>query len=335
MKDFTLDNLSNELSIKKTLARIRCVRKTIYIVPKEMISTVFAATRDMIDVISDRHCKYLGVSEQQYEEISKKIMGIIRGRGLTTKEIKQVLNTTLNVSPIVNLMCDQGLLIRGIPKKGWKSNIHTYYRFDEYFPDVNLHEVDETRARELVVRQYLAAYDPVTVNDIVWWTGFPKGQIKMIVDNLQDDLSHIKILDMKEDFLILNSDKTSLSSVKNPTRPVVNLLPSLDPYLMGYKDRERYLDLEYYNMIFDRSGNATSSILLDGQIIGVWDFIGSYVKIFLFNEVKASVLKEIHMKAKNIGTFISGGEVKIKQCKSMVPLTERTAGGFMSPLKQD
>jgi len=57
---------------------------------------------------------------------------------MTVEEIKNVLGIESNISAIVNLMCDQGLLIQGIPRHGWKSNIHTYYPFWNYFPDVNL-----------------------------------------------------------------------------------------------------------------------------------------------------------------------------------------------------
>jgi hypothetical protein len=38
--------------------------------------------------------------------------------------------------------------------------------------------------------------------------------------------------------------------------------------------------------------------------------------------------------AKKIGKFIVNREAQIKECDSMVPLTRRTAGGVMSPLKE-
>jgi hypothetical protein len=60
--------------------------------------------------------------------------------------------------------------------------------------------------------------------------------------------------------------------------------------------------------VFDRSGNATSTILLDGKIVGVWD-IGEdkepSVKIYLFDEIKNSALTEISSKAQKIGKFIT------------------------------
>lgn len=87
--------------------------------------------------------------------------------------------------------------------------------------------------------------------------------------------------------------------------------------------------------MFDRSGNATSTILLDGRVVGVWDLEEEEltVKIHLFKKVENNLLTEIYSKAEEIGKFINGEEVKIIKCNSMTPLTRRTAGGFMSPLK--
>ena len=114
-----------------------------------MISYGFTATRKMAEVTSERYSKYLGIDQETYERISLQILEILKGKGLTTTEIKKELGTKLKLSSIVNLMCDQGLLIRGAPKKGWKSNIHTYFLFQEYFPDIDLN-TDEENAKKLV-----------------------------------------------------------------------------------------------------------------------------------------------------------------------------------------
>jgi len=105
---------------------------------------------------------------------------------------------------------------------------------------------------------------------------------------------------------------------------------------MGYKEHERCLNPKYYYYVFDRSGNATSTILLNGEVIGVWDIAEKaepLIKLFLFEEAEKTVLNDIRIMAKKIGKFIVDGEVQIKECTSMVPLTRRTAGGVMSPLK--
>ncbi len=334
-KNFKKEHLDAELYVKKNLGRIKCIRSTLHILPKDMIPAAFAATRKIVESSSWSYARQFGITSQKYEKISGKIIEIVHGRGLTTKEITKELGKESNISLIVNLMCDQGLLIRGIPKAGWKSNVNTYYPLRTYFSDIDLNEFDEANARELIVKQYLASFAPVTENDIAWWTGFPKGEIRKIIENLENQITRLESSDLDLTYIMRRSDREPLESTK-PSKQNVNLLPVFDPYIMGYKDRKRYIDPKYYDNIFDFNGNATSTIMLDGKVVGVWDFVEDkepLARIFLFEEVERESMSEIYLKAHEIGKFIAGKDVEIKECKSMVPLTHRTAGGYLSPLK--
>jgi hypothetical protein len=333
-KNFRRDQLDAELYTKRNLGKIRYVRKTVYVLPRDMIPTALAATRMMTEPASQAYAKFLGITQKRYATMSRQIMEILKDKGgLTVKQIRQQLQTTLNVSPVVNLMCDQGLLVRGAPEKSWKSNMHTYHLLNEYFPDLKLNSVNEEDAKKTVVRQYLASFAPVTENDVSWWTGFTKSQVRQLLEELRKEISHITVSGMNKDFIVPSQEVAALVAMEATGKHVVNLLPSLDPYLMGFKDRERYLDSARYDYVFDRGGNAAATILVDGRVIGVWDFEDPFVKVFLFNRIEADVLEEVQCKAKSVGAFISGKEVKIKECTSMVPLVQRTAGGVMSPLK--
>lgn len=210
--------------------------------------------------------------------------------------------------------------------------MHTYYLLNEYFPDLEWNTTSEKDAQKAVVRQYLASFAPVTENDVSWWTGFTKGQVKQILEELRSE-SYVAVSGIDKTFIVPSQEKAALMTTKTTGKHVVNMLPSMDPYMMGFKDRERYLDSTRYNYVFDRYGNATATILLDGKVIGVWDFEEPFIKIFLFDRAEADVLKEVQVKARSMGAFISGKEVKIKECSSMTPLTQRTAGGAISPLK--
>ncbi len=335
-RNFRREQLDDELYVKRNLGKIRYVRKTVYILPKEMIPVAFAAMKKIVEPMSRQYCKYLGVTENEYRETSKRIIGILKGRGLTAKEIKKELGLTKNIFPIVNLMCDRGLLIRSAPKKGWKSNMHTYCLFNDFFPDINLRAVDGAKARELLVKQYLYSFGPVTENDAAWWTGFTRGEIRRILKVLQASITPIEIANIGRRYQMISLEEKNLRSIKHIKKHLVNFLPALDPYIMGYRDRDRYLDRENYSFVYDRSGNAASTIMLDGRITGVWDFVkgqASLIKIFLFKDVEAEVMRAIHFEAKKTGKFIAEREVQIKECSSMIPLTKRTAGGVLTPLK--
>lgn len=335
-RDFKREDLDEALYEERVLGKVRYARKTVYVIPKEWIPGVFSATREMLEQRLGPYFEHLGLTQNDFTEISGSIMKTVAGKKMTTKEIKKELQVDQNISAVVNLMCDRGMLIRGNPAKGWRSNLHTYHLFQEYFPGMDLNAVDETEAKKSMIKKYLASFGPVTVTDASWWSGFTKTEVKQALEDFKEEILYLKIFGLEGSYIMLASDLKEQESARIPDTPSVNFLPLLDPYLMGYKDRERYIPQKHYKKIFDRSGNVTSTILLDGMIIGVWDFSEEKmptVKIFLFEKVGSTVSKEIHSHAGKIGKFISGNEVKIKECRSMVPLTERPMGGFMSPLK--
>ncbi|MFX1536347.1 MAG: winged helix DNA-binding domain-containing protein, partial [Promethearchaeota archaeon] len=327
--------LDEELYVKKNLGKIRCMRKTLHILSKEQIPVAYDATKRIVENASKRYME-ARVASKEYEEVSESILDALKNNKMTVSELKKTLQTSVDVSAILYYMCDQGLLIRDKPKKGWKDKIHTYSAFQVYFPSMELSKLSEQAAIAQLVQTYLKSFGPVTEKDVVWWSGLGKTQIQRTLEEFQERLVPIRISGLEGDFIMLNTDEWILNDKQILQENVVNFLPTLDPYLMGYKERERYLHAEHYNYVFDRSGNATSTIIFNGQVIGVWDFTEDpdpLVKLFLFDKVKSSTLEEIHSKARKIGTFIANKKVQVKECDSMVPLTERTAGGVMSPLK--
>jgi len=335
-RDFTRDKLDQELYVKRTLGKIRCVRTTVHVLPRETIPIAFAATKGIVEPNSEDFLRYTGgVTERQYQDTSREILRILKGKGMSTLQIKKELGTKLNISIIVNLMCDQGLLMRGRSEKGWKSNTHTYYLFSDYFPGMDLNAVEPSQARETTVKQYLACYGPATVKDISWWSGFTMTEVRRILQDLARETAEVDIPELKGTYVMLAADRDDLERSEPSGQPVVNLLPPLDPYLMGYKERERYLDNQHYNLVFDRSGNSTSTILVEGRVVGVWDFSDKprpTVKLLLFHTQEKKVLRVVESRARAVGRFIEDKPVAVEMCDQMVPLTQRNAGGFMSPL---
>ena len=135
---------------------------------------------------------------------------------------------------------------------------------------------------------------------------------------------------------MLCSDAEVLKNDPDIPSPLVSLLPPLDHSVMGYKDRSWFLSREHAPFIFDRSGNATSTILVDGQVAGVWDHAldpEPVVMVLLLEARDNAVLTKVRSEAQRIGHLVAEQDVEVRVCRTMAPLTSRTAGGFMSPLK--
>ena len=336
IRDFEIDDLDEELYVRKNLGKIRCMRKTIHILTKQMMPLAYGATTAMVEKASRGYMEFRGVSPAEYERLSAEITGLLTGREMSASEIKRLLGSELDVSAILYLMCDQGLLVRARPQRGWKDRTQTYARFDEYFRGLDLGALSEGEAIALLVEQYLSSFGPVTENDIAWWTGLGKTKVRRALKSLQSEVVEVNVAGVEDTMVMLRSQLDLMKEAGTPKGPTVNFLPLLDPYLMGYKERERYLNPKHREKVFDRGGNATSTVLLNGRVVGIWDCVEDpepVVKIFMLEEPNRTTVADIHAEAQKMGRFITGGEAEVRDCESMIPLTARRLGNFMSPLK--
>jgi hypothetical protein len=334
--DFERTLLESELYEKKSMAKIRCVRKTIYIHTKKLLPIVHAATAASVIKASRKFMQARGVSENEYDQISKDILELLSQEKMTASAIKDTLHSSQDVSSILYFMCDQGILLRAKPSKSWRDKNHQYERFCDAFPDLNLKQYSEKEAISLLIERYIASFGPVTENDILWWTGLGKTKIRQALQNLQGKIRTISITGLEGMHFMLTADLDSLSGFTAHRESTINLLPHLDPYLMGYKDRGRHLNPRDTTKVFDRSGNATSTILLNGKVVGLWDFERGdtpTIKLLHLRQLTAAIKKAIRKEALRLGVFMAEEEVKIIQRDRMTPLTDRTAGGFMTPLR--
>jgi len=336
-RGFKKEHLTTALYSEKRLGRIRCMRKAIFILPKDAIPIAHAATHRLVTDVSTRHMVAQGVNVDDYERMATQISDLLVGREMTATQIKNALACVLPLSTIIQLMCDEALLIRGKPKGSWRANQLRYARFVDYFPDLVLGSIPEVEATAYLVERYLRAFGPATENDIVWWLGLGKRRARAAMRLLHDRVEALGVRGIDGEFIALRSESAPPECESSRSDPVINLLPCLDPYLMGYIERERYLDTRHYEHVFDRSGNATSTILVDGRVVGVWDYLGAgegLIKLLFFFPIASDRVKKIHEVALRLGKFIAETDVEVQECESMVPLTRRSAGSFLSPLRE-
>lgn len=333
---FEKEDLDTHLFIEKNLGKIRGMRKTLFIETKKMIPIVHNSIKSQTNKRDEQYLEMREISIDEYNTLSNQILDILINKEMSTTEIKNVLSSQKNIVAMISVMCDKMLLIRGKPIKSWKDRRNLYAPFDNYFPNINLNKYNQEEAINLLIQKYIKSYGPVTLNDITWWLQVNKYQAKKVLLSLEGQTEPLKIDTLDLDYIICKDDIIKMMESNSQTKKIINFLPRLDPYLMGYKDRERYVHLKDYEYIFDRSGNATSTILSNGRVIGIWDEVEKPVpllKLFLFKKTTEDVLEKILVEGKKIGKFITKRDVDIKICEEMIPLTKRTMGGFMSPLK--
>ena len=318
VESFRKEVLEKELYEKRTLVKIWCMRRTLHIVSTEQVMGYYQATK-----------RVGGRKPFRLETIHKRILNILDEKGpLTAQELNNHILELKNKvqtkyggvyigQQIVREMCHSTLLVPSKPKGGWKSNLHTYSSFKKWLPSVNLQALNEFEAKKNVILYYLSGFGPVTAEDISWWSGLNKREIKEILNlrEISDKIENIKIQGLEATFFILKSDFECLEGF-SIGKDMVHLLPKFDPYVMGYRNRQRLISPEYEKKVFwSTRGEIAPSILVNGYIIGFWNHKEEKNKIKVtlsfFEKIDRIILDRIEEQAERLAKFISEKDSEI------------------------
>jgi hypothetical protein len=293
---FQRQALEDALYERRQLAKVLCMRTTLHVVPADEVPFFYQAYAERWGATESRRGEALLVqawlcSEEEAAELLQKlqqqIAEVLAGSGPSTvSEISQAL-PELNAkvrhdvgkpyegafsvgSRLVPGLCTLGALIRARPRGGWRSNLYAYAPLSDWLPGVDLDAVTPQEARAWLVRRYLSAFGPVSLEDVQWWTGFSKGEAQVALEALAPVVTSVTVEGLGDGYWMLAEDARRWSSFAPPNVPTVFFLPGLDPYIMGYSERERFLAPEHYSKVFDRAGNAMPTVWVDGRVAGAW-----------------------------------------------------------------
>ncbi|MFD9596237.1 winged helix DNA-binding domain-containing protein [Kitasatospora sp. NPDC059973] len=160
-------------------------------------------------------------------------------------------------SRLLRLLASDGHVRRSRPRGSWLSSSYPWAPVPQW-PDVPVRE-----AKAEVVRRWLAAYGPATVEDVKWWTGWTLGDTRRALG----DVGAVEVaLAGAVAGLVLPGDDGPVAEPE----PWAALLPALDPTVMGWRGRDWYLRPEDVPALFDRAGNAGPTLWWCGRVVGGW-----------------------------------------------------------------
>jgi hypothetical protein len=338
MPGFTRPALDHELYERRSLARVRCMRGTLFLLPLDLLPIAWAATRELVLGPSTKYLTVQGLTPRSYERWASLVDAVLAGRALSAAQIRTELGAGHNIAlpAVLNQMCDEGQLLRDRPVAGWRDAHSTYRRLAEALPQVQLDRYEPAQAAALLIERYIDRYGPVTFDDIAWWTGLGRRRCRDALHELGTQITPVRLPEWDDEHLVRRADLDRIMHATRPTRTQVSLVAALDPYTMGFRRRARLLNPDRQDFVYDRGGNATSVALVDGQIAGVWDVLtpSGEVGFFPFDTLTSPVADQIRVELARIGSFIAETEVEVRWVGEMVPLTDRRAGWVLKPLHE-
>lgn len=264
----------------------------------------------------------------------------------TAEQIIEILSGKLSKLPppdiarlLMRKLCDMGVLVR-TSAKGWKGNLFSYALAKKWFPELQLKPDNPESARTEVIRRYIRSYGPVSMDDIAMWTGFTAQQVQRSITHLRRELLKLNIESHREELVILRETEDILQMRFSLTGDSILFLPPWDPFTSAWKSKRRLVEREWLPYVYDASGNATSVIVDNGHIIGIWQFRDYVVNVLEFHVFapyaakKREVFAKAQEHASKLAELTGAPSVNIFERELVEPLTSRPKGAFLWPLGQ-
>lgn len=323
IEGFRVEHLAQCL-LDRVAVRLRCLRGSSFIVPVHLLPIIQAATRER-NIRSSR--SYITANlTTDYEVWAQRIEDAIRGERLTAAQIRERVAAghpeAKMIRYAVALMSYENRLVAAAPSPGWRSDGLTYALWSEWLPEVDVWTMSEEEGRRELARLYLDRHGPASVDDFSWWSGLTRSQARRSFE------------------AVASGEASGLWWTRERDEsgpPGVRLLPVWDTLFVTYRDRGRFLADEHYPYVYDRSGNATSVVLIDGFAAGVWDLGASddhlEIRVAPFERFTKRHRADVESETQRIADLIGSQSMTIIECEGPIDLTQAKRNRFMSPLK--
>jgi DNA glycosylase AlkZ-like len=286
MRAPTVRAVERALYDDRSLVRLLGMRRTMFVVPLDLVPTIHAACtraiaaterRKLVAQIAAAGVLPAGTEEAWLDRVGDETVAALerRGEALAAELAADVpdLATEMRLGPegkwtqtqrvtnrVLSVLAADERIVRGRPRGSWTSSQYRWAPLSKWIA-VDRDPPDRATAQADLARRWLGAFGPGTIADLTWWAGWTVTATRAAVaavDAVEVDLDGTPGFVLPDD----------LEPVAVP-EPAATLLPALDPTPMGWSGRDWYLGA-HRPLLFDRSGNIGPSVWWDGRVVGGW-----------------------------------------------------------------
>jgi hypothetical protein len=155
--------------------------------------------------------------------------------------------------------------------------------------------------RTWLVRRYLAAFGPATVDDVSSWAGLRTPLVREGLEGLQ--LRRFRDEKGRQLF-----DLPRAPLPRGDTAAPVRFLPKWDSSLLAYAppERERILPERYRKTVIRVNGDVLPTFLADGFVAGSWGVRKGRLRLEPFEPLPKAVLAEAEREGERAVAFLGG-----------------------------
>ncbi|MGH3085699.1 MAG: winged helix DNA-binding domain-containing protein [Rubrobacteraceae bacterium] len=246
---------------ERRIVRTWPMRGTIHLVPAEDARWMLDLMTPRIIAGSVKRHRDLDLDEKAFESAREEIQEILEGGKVVTRPdlMRHLDSRGISTSGqrgyhILSHLAQTGFLCLG-PREGKQP---TVVLLDEWVPESRSLTREESLAE--IATRYFRSHGPATLHDFVWWTGLTVADCRAAMDGISSQLE-----EWRDGDRTLWHMPTGDEPEGEPER--VMLLPFVDEYMVGYRDRSDFLKPEHTERTFH---GLMSVVISDGEIVGMW-----------------------------------------------------------------
>lgn len=290
------EHIEDALWKKKSLVKASLMRQTLHLIPSEEFAVYIAALRvsriaGVLNVM-----RRFKISDEEAAGSSQHIMHALAAGPMKNADIRAAVHPKVSprmreymrlVSCVVRLPLAEGWVCYG----PGEANEVRFIRTDQWLEKGKLEIMEEAPAQQALLKKFLRAYGPATAADFAHWAGIPMKRAKDVCASLLSDLHEVKVDD--ESRWLVQGDEREL---KRPATEGgrIDLLPLFDPYLLAHAKKDHLIEPKHYKRVYRNQGWISAVILLDGKVIGTWEYKLRGKKV----EVKVSPFEKLSRPAR-------------------------------------
>lgn len=302
---------------KKTLIKTHLMRQTLHLIPTDEFPLYIAALKSSRVADALRIMARFRITREEAEDLTGLIMKALAsaplgradiGAAVRPKVSRRVREWMGRVWSIVRVPMAEGLVCYG----PGEDNEVKLVRVDQWIKQQK--PVEERAARASLLRRYLSAYGPATLQDFAKWAGLSMVLVSPLAPELRDELVELEIAGTK--CLLLKQDRSAVT--RHTVSGCVRLLPLFDPFLLAHAAKDHLIARSHYKRVWRNQGWVSAVVLVDGEIAGTWVHAlrGSRVVVTVegFKKLPLRVRSSIEQEAASLAAFMKASpEVVFKR----------------------
>jgi hypothetical protein len=312
MRSFQTADLRSLLVEERSLIKLRCMRRTLHILPLDLAPIAHAATLDQRAGACRATLRRLGHSERSLASLAARVREQLVDQELPYRTLEAQLRSTGRhgvqmIRLAIKWLWEHGELVYLDLSPSLHHEQRAFALTSEAFPSLDLRADAVQEAADRLVAAHVRAFGPVSARDIAWWSGMGHGRVAAALQRQASDLVPVRIEGLDEDLVMHGADVQSALAGDEQSATRVVVLAYEDPSLKGYfSTRARYVAPKDYATLFNSIGEARASIMLDGRVVGVWswDRRTAAVTSTLFATLNRRHLADVHERLIDMQGFL-------------------------------